>query len=65
MDAGVELSEEAAYVGEADDEVGATVLCAWLNANVATTFIEVRIWENGGRNRGRGGQRGVKPCFVL
>lgn len=40
VDAGIDLSEEAYSAGE--DEAGAKMLCAWLNANVATTFIEVR-----------------------
>lgn len=39
VDAGIDLSEEAYGVGA--DEAGASMLCAWLNANVATTFIEV------------------------
>lgn len=39
VDAGIDLSEEAYSAGA--DEPGARVLCAWLNANVATTFIEV------------------------
>lgn len=38
-DAGIDLSEEAFPAGA--DEAGARVLCAWLNANVATSFIEV------------------------
>lgn len=40
VDAGIDLSEEAYSAGA--DHSGARVLCAWLNANVATTFIEVR-----------------------
>lgn len=39
-DAGIDLSEEVYSAGA--DESGARVLCAWLNANVATTFMEVR-----------------------
>lgn len=38
-DAGIDLSEEAFAPGVDGD--GARVLCAWLNANVATSFIEV------------------------
>eukprot|EP00903_Cladosiphon_okamuranus_P009303 g8875.t1 len=38
VDAGIDLSEEPYRAGA--DESGARVLCAWLNANVATTFIE-------------------------
>lgn len=39
VDAGIDLSEEA--YGAGADEAGAKMLCAWLNANVATTYIEV------------------------
>lgn len=44
-DAGIDLSEEAFAPGV--DGAGARVLCAWLNANVATSFIEVsmRFWR--------------------
>ena len=41
-DAGIDLSEEAFAAGV--DEAGARVLRAWLNANVATSFIEVGGW---------------------
>lgn len=41
VDAGIDLSEEGYRAGA--DEAGARVLCAWLNANVATTFIEVEL----------------------
>lgn len=40
VDAGIDLSQKAYSAGA--DESGARVLCAWLNANVTTTFIEVR-----------------------
>lgn len=36
---GIDLSKESYSAGA--DETGARVLCAWLNANVVTTFIEV------------------------
>lgn len=40
VDAGIDLSKETYRAGA--DEAGARMLCAWLNANVATTFIEVQ-----------------------
>lgn len=39
-DAGVDLSEKPYAMGA--DDAGVRVLCSWLNANVATTYIEVR-----------------------
>ena len=54
-DAGIDLTEEVYAAGV--DEAGARVLCAWLNANVATSFIEVRGWvidsSSGDIDRGR------------
>lgn len=40
VDAGVDLSERAYAAGPS--EAGAKVLCSWLNANVAPTFMKVR-----------------------
>lgn len=39
IDTGVDTSEDGRTGGV--DEAGAALLCAWLNVNAATTFIEV------------------------
>lgn len=42
INAGVDLSEAVNASGA--DEAGARVLCGWLNANVVTTYMEVRLF---------------------